>query len=99
MLIVVARYRAKAGKADTVAEILRKHVEATRAEPGCLQFDACRSLDDPAEFVLYEKYVDEQAFETHRTSAHFTNYILGQVVPMLEDRQFHRCEELPTADA
>lgn len=94
MLTVIARYRAQPGAGDRVAAILAKHVAATRGEPGCLQFDACRSHDDPDEFTLYEKYVDEKAFEAHRGTAHFATYIEAQTVPLLLERTWHRYEEL-----
>lgn len=97
MVTVIARYRAKAGAADRVAEVLARHVAATRSEPGCMQFDAYRSTENPDEFVLYEKYVDEAAFESHRQSPHFQEFIAGQVVPMLAERTWQRYDEVTAA--
>ena len=94
MLTVIARYRAHPGRGDEVAAVLRRHVAATRAEPGCIQFDASRSTEHPDEFVLYEKYVDEAAFDAHRASPHFAEYILGKVVPMLAERAWQRYDEV-----
>jgi len=94
VLTVIARYRTQPGAGDAVAAILAKHVAATRAEQGCVQFDACRSHDDPDEFVLYEKYLDEKAFETHRRTAHFATYIEGQTIPLLLERTWQRYEDL-----
>ena len=34
-------------------------------EPSCIQFDICRSTQDPASFVLYELYESAQAFADH----------------------------------
>jgi quinol monooxygenase YgiN len=95
--VVIARYRARHGLGDDVAEVLKKHIAATRAEPGCIQFDVSRSLDHPDEFVLYEKYRDDAAFETHRETPHFHTYILGQVVPILEERTWQKYEEVQPA--
>jgi quinol monooxygenase YgiN len=94
VITVIARYRANPGSGDAVAEVLRKHVAATRAEPGCVQFDASRSNENPDEFVLYEKYVDDAAFEVHRASPHFQKFVLGQIVPMLVERTFQRYTEV-----
>ena len=44
----------------------------------------------PDGFVLYEQYVDEAAFEAHRQSPHFREYIEGGVVPLLAEREWHR---------
>jgi quinol monooxygenase YgiN len=97
VVTIVARYRAKPGAGDGVAEALARHVAATRAEPGCVQFDACRSKDDPDEFVLYEKYVDDAAFESHRESPHFMEFIVGTVVPVLAERSWKVYRELEAA--
>jgi quinol monooxygenase YgiN len=90
MVTVIARYRAKPGEGDAVAGVLQHHVAATRSEPGCIQFEASRSVEDPDEFVLFERYEDEAAFESHRASPHFHRYILGDVVNRLAERTWQR---------
>jgi quinol monooxygenase YgiN len=86
MEIVVARYRAAEGRGDAVAAVLATHVADTRSEPGCVQFDALRSVDDPDAFLLYEHYVDRAAFDDHRRTPHFRRNIEEAVVPMLAER-------------
>ena len=86
MLAIVAHYRAQPGKGDDVAAVLRKHIVATRAEPGCAMFVVNRSVDEPDCFALYEQYTDRAALESHRESPHFRDYIAGQVIPLLEER-------------
>ena len=90
MLVVIARYRTRAGKGDEVASVLALHRPATVAEPGCRAFVVNRSQDDGDRFVLYEQYEDEVAFEAHRVSPHFQRYIEGQVVPLLAERSWER---------
>jgi quinol monooxygenase YgiN len=90
VLTVIAQYRTRPGVGDRVAEILARHVARTRAEPGCIQFLVNRSADDPDQFVLYEQYLDEPAFEAHRDSPHFAEYIEHGVAPLLEARSWHR---------
>jgi quinol monooxygenase YgiN len=94
MLTIVARYKAQPGKGGTVAEVLSKHVAATRAEPGCLHFDAFRSTEEGDEFVLFERYDDEAALEAHRSSPHFVEYVQGRIVPLLAERTWHRYDEV-----
>jgi quinol monooxygenase YgiN len=88
--IVVARYRAADGQGDAVAAALAKHVSETRAERGYVQFDANRGVDDRDAFVLYERYVDEAAFDEHRRSPHFQRNIEETVVPLLAERAWQR---------
>jgi quinol monooxygenase YgiN len=97
VITVIARYRTQPGAGHTVAAVLAKHVAATRAEEGCLEFMACRSRENRDEFVLYEKYVDEDAFEAHRTTPHFAAYIQGEVIPLLIERIWQRYDEVTPA--
>jgi len=88
VIVLVARYRAKAGQGDAVADAMRQVISASRAEPGNLVYTVQRSIEDPDEFVLYERYVDEAAVDAHRASAHFQEIVVGRVIPMLEGREF-----------
>ena len=47
MITVIAHYTAAAGAADAVRQLLARHAAASRAEPGCLQFDAHQGIDNP----------------------------------------------------
>ena len=94
-LTVIAEYQAHAGMGDEVAMALARHVTATRAEPGCVSFTAYRDPDDPDHFVLYEQYADENAFQTHRRTAHFADYVEGRIAPLLQARNWRRYEEIP----
>ena len=40
-------------------------------EPGCRQFDVCKSGSDPSQIFLYEVYDSKAAFDAHLASAHF----------------------------
>jgi quinol monooxygenase YgiN len=51
MLIVVARYLVTASHESTVARLLRTNAEASRAEPGCLEFSVYQAIDDPRAFL------------------------------------------------
>jgi quinol monooxygenase YgiN len=90
VLIVIAQYLTKPGAAEEVARVLRRHVAASLAEPGCLEFTALQSTDSPDRFLLYERYTDEDAFEAHRTSPHFAANIERTIIPLLAERTFSR---------
>jgi quinol monooxygenase YgiN len=94
MVIVVAHYRTRPEDAPTVAAVLARHAVASEAEPGCITFAAHQVLEDPTRFVLYEEYVDEEAFTAHRQSAHFVTNIESLVVPLLTERRWERLTRL-----
>jgi quinol monooxygenase YgiN len=90
--VVVARWRAKAGGEGRVVAVLDELTGASRAEPGCLGYQPHRSPEDPRDFLIYEQYADEAAFETHSGSEHFTRLVLDEAVPNLlesRDRAFY----------
>ncbi len=85
--VVAATYRTKEGEEEKVREILETTVPLSRAEPGCLMFQAHRSTDDPRVFFLYEQYVDERGYQAHMETEHFRQYIRGEAIPRLESRK------------
>jgi quinol monooxygenase YgiN len=85
--VIVARWRPRQGQLEKIEEILRELAKEIRQEPGNLQFIVNRSRDDPNEFLLYEQYVNEQAFLDHRQMPHFKTLVLERAVPLLERRE------------
>jgi quinol monooxygenase YgiN len=94
VLIVVAQYLVMAGHEGAVAPLLEENAEASRAEPGCLEFSVYQAIDEPRRFLLYERYTGEDAFQAHRRTEHFGRVIEQQVVPLLEERVVTRLEPL-----
>jgi quinol monooxygenase YgiN len=73
--VVFARLRAAPNQADALAVLLIEQAAAVRrAEPGCLLYRVHRATDDPDLFLFYEMYVDDAAFDAHRSSAHLAEY-------------------------
>lgn len=66
-------------------------VEASRAEPGCLGYEAQLCSVRGGAILLLERYVDHAAFEAHRSSLHFQQIVLGDIVPHLQTRDLTVC--------
>ena len=86
-VVLAVTWVARDGESDAVAELLRQLVPLSRAEPGCLQYDAHRDPDEPNTFFLFERYADQEAFDAHSASAYFQNLVLEQALPLLASRQ------------
>jgi quinol monooxygenase YgiN len=71
VILNVVKQPVRAKYADEFPALVRDFVEASRAEPGCLSFDWCRSTDDPNLYVLVETFVDDDAGKAHVGSDHF----------------------------
>jgi|SRR5919108_3288961 quinol monooxygenase YgiN len=85
--VVAATYRSKEGEEERIREILELMGPPSRAEPGCLFYQAHRSPDDPRVFFLYEQYEDEAGYEAHQSTEHFQRLIKGDAIPRLETRE------------
>jgi quinol monooxygenase YgiN len=87
MFVVAARWVAREGEEDYIADLLRTVERLTNEEPGCRMFVTHRSTEDPRTFLLYEQFDDEAAFKAHGETEHFKTHVLGDAVPRLEVRE------------
>lgn len=85
--VVTAKWTARAGEEEKVVSAVRRMIEPSRAEPGCLYYQPNRDPDDPRVFFFYELYVDVEAFKAHGESEHFQTHALGEAIPLLETRE------------
>ncbi|MDR2764613.1 MAG: antibiotic biosynthesis monooxygenase [Tannerella sp.] len=75
--VIVARLTVKEGLEKAFIEVASKLVIATRQEEGNLFYSLYQSPLNPAEFIFYEEYKDDAAFQTHASSAHFAAFAEG----------------------
>jgi autoinducer 2-degrading protein len=65
---VIARVKAKEGKAEELIAAFRPLLGQAEKEPGTLVYAVNRSKDDPHLFWVYELYADGDAFAAHSGS-------------------------------
>jgi quinol monooxygenase YgiN len=94
-LQVIAWHTMAPGAEQEVLALLPQLLVATRAEPGCLSFDAYRQIDDERRYVLLERFVSAEAFAEHRQTPHFLDIVEGQIAPRLTSRVYTTCEVAP----
>jgi len=75
--VIVARLTVKEGQEKAFIEVASKLVEATRREPGNLFYALYQSPLNPADFIFYEEYKDQAAFDAHAASDHFAAFSEG----------------------
>ncbi|MBV9338507.1 MAG: antibiotic biosynthesis monooxygenase [Solirubrobacterales bacterium] len=86
--VVAAKWRAHPGKADRLLDVIQEMTPPSRAESGCLFYQAQRSEQDPDLFFLYEQYADLAGYEAHMDSEHFTRLVKQEAIPeLLADRE------------
>ena len=87
MFSLVVQMEVRPGRREEFLAGMAANAEASvRHEPGCVRFDVCSVEADQNRFVLYELYVDADAFAAHKASSHFAAWraiadevLVGQV--------------------
>ena len=87
MFSLVVQMEVRPGRREEFLAGMAANAEASvRHEPGCVRFDVCSVEADQNRFVLYELYVDADAFAAHKASPHFAAWraiaeevLVGQV--------------------
>ena len=81
-MILVAVLEAQAGKEKEMEEALRAVVPKVKAEEGTLAYSLHRAKDNPAKFMFYEKYKDEEAMAYHGSTPYLAELFVT-IGPML----------------
>ena len=92
--VLVARMTTRDGEQDRAAEVVRRLADASRREPGNVHYIAHRDPEDPRVFLMYEQYRDKAAFEEHGATEHFKSIAVGELFPLMENRERNFYETL-----
>jgi quinol monooxygenase YgiN len=90
MLIQSIHFTFAAKDADTVQALFRELRDASRKEPGVVQFDVGRSSEKPNVFALWEVYRDRQALDAHLATEHYRRLVANGVRPLLQEGNVER---------
>ena len=101
MFSLVVQMEVRPGRREEFLAGMAANAEASvRDEPGCLRFDVCAVDGDENRFLLYELYIDADAFAAHKASPHFAQWraiaeqvLVGQVNTPGELLVTHTSEE------
>ena len=79
-----------AGQIETVRSLLAEQGRLSRQEPGCLRFEVYQSNNDPATFILNERWDTQASLDIHRTATAYTTVYAPKVIPLV-NRTPHPC--------
>ena len=82
-LHIIARFHARPGRESAVEAAIHEVSVPTRAEAGCLDYQAFRATRDQALFFIHTRWTDEAAFERHATLPHTVRF-LATVEPLID---------------
>lgn len=68
---------------DQVRGLLAEAGRLSRAEPGCVRWEAYQSQGDAARFLLHEWWESPAALDAHRLARAYTTIYQPQVLPLV----------------
>ncbi|MEA1951553.1 MAG: antibiotic biosynthesis monooxygenase [Planctomycetota bacterium] len=74
MYVVCVHVHVKPENRDDFISASLENATNTVQEPGNLRFDVIQQDDDPERFMLYEVYLDADAFDAHKQTAHYATW-------------------------
>ena len=80
-LVVVAIFRARAGREQALSTALLAMLAPTRLESGCLNYDLHGSNDDPGLFFFHETWVSVDDHRAHLDTQHVRHLL--EIIPKL----------------
>ncbi|MBN9653502.1 antibiotic biosynthesis monooxygenase [Halobacillus sp. GSS1] len=93
MITINAIIKAKQGQEEALLAEMKKAVEPSRSEEGCIEYTLHRSLDDDGTFVFYETWENEAALKAHIDSEHYQAY-REATAELTESRTVHKLQKL-----
>ncbi|MEP3046539.1 MAG: putative quinol monooxygenase [Roseibium sp.] len=74
-LTIVATIHANKDKIQLVKAELKKLIDVTRAENGCVQYDLHQDNDNPAHFLFFEIWESRELWQMHMNAPHLKAYM------------------------
>lgn len=72
--LIIARFFIKPENIEDFKLATIDVIEGTRREVGNIFYYLYQSVENPTEFVFYEKFEDEQSFDFHVNTEHYKNF-------------------------
>ena len=92
-LTVVAKLKAKQESVQKVKDELKKLIEPTRKEKGCIDYFMHQDNEDPSVFIFYENWEGEDFLDSHMKTDHF-KACLSVIEDQLESFDLHKMTQV-----
>jgi quinol monooxygenase YgiN len=84
---LIVKWKIKESETARIITLLPELAENTKKEKGNILYEIYQSESNPNELILHERYVDQDAVELHKESAHYQNIVVKEIIPHLEIRE------------
>lgn len=86
MIVVVGQFRFPAERMDDARPVMRKVIEATRAEQGCVQYNYGEDVLDPGLIRVSELWQSRKQLDAHMQMPHMAQWQRDRTALGLSER-------------
>jgi len=88
------KWKIRETETPRILNLLEELVEKTRNETGNIFYHIYQSEEQANELILHERYADAEAVALHKSSVHYQQIVLGEIIPHLEMRELTSVQKL-----
>jgi quinol monooxygenase YgiN len=75
MVVLIAEVNVTNGKCEEFEKEFHKLALKVRKDPGAIAYGLHRHATDPNQYLVYEKYKDNEAVKYHAATPHFQEFV------------------------
>jgi quinol monooxygenase YgiN len=96
MIIITGDIVTKTGCFDEALELSNKHVQHSRAEPGCISHGVYIDPHFPLRLFFYEQWQDKAAIDVHFAAASSQEFVknIGKLISQAPNLDIYRAQKL-----
>ena len=92
MLLVAGKVRFAEGDIDRIRPEIKKMVDASMQELGCIEYGCSVDATDPNLFRIVERWVDREALKAHFQTAHMAEWNAVLATTQMSDQELFMME-------
>ena len=85
-IYIFAVWKVKESQFSHVLKLSKQLQKQSRKESGNLFYEILQSSEDANTILLWEGYINREAQLAHRSSAHYREIVINNIIPLLESR-------------
>jgi quinol monooxygenase YgiN len=86
-------------KSDAFAAFFSGYVEASRVEPGCIEYHMLRDQQDPTLFIFYEIWQSQAHLDVHSNLPHMRQFLAQRDEYLERDFEIRAIEMISASSA
>ncbi|WP_426153708.1 putative quinol monooxygenase [Pseudomonas sp. DC3000-4b1] len=90
----ILKAKTRPERAEAFKALFLNYVDASRAEPGCIEYHMLQDDQDPSLFVFFEVWADKQALDVHSALPHMQAFFEARMEYLERDFEIQRVRPL-----